>query len=129
MNRQLLATLLFALALAGSPLALAENDHDHGEDHGDHGDHAGDGEGPWSYLERDNPTPYAPDERHEMLPVPQFGHMYIHAGRVDAETRCDALMEASQVMVDRQTREACGETVEADHDGHEGQENHDDHHH
>gem|GEM_PF-6942680 len=64
-----------------------------------------------------------------MVPVPQFGHMYVQAGRVDAETRCDALMEASQVIVDRQTREDCGGTVEADHDDQDDGGDHGDHGH
>lgn len=124
MNRKILATLLFAFALAVPPLTLAENDHDHG-DHGDHhghdghgGHHADNADGAWSYLERDNPEPYRAEERYQMVPVPGFGHMYVTAERVDKDTRCEALLEASHVMVDRETREACGETASAEHEDH-----------
>ena len=89
---------------------------------------ADNGDGAWSYLERDNPEPYRADERYETVPVPGFGHMYVTAERVDADTRCDALLEASHVMVDRETREACGETVSTDHDDHDNDDGGHGHH-
>lgn len=62
--------------------------------------------GTWSYIGRDNPKPTT-ESRWEMLPVPEYGHMFISAQNHDPTLRCRALA-APGVMVDRATREACG---------------------
>lgn len=49
-----------------------------------------------------------------MLPVPGFGHTYVNAEQVDGEARCAALLGSDRMMVDRQTREYCGDAVDVD---------------
>ena len=61
--------------------------------------------GSWSYIGRDNPKPTT-ESRWEMLPVPEYGHMFISAEGHDPALRCRALA-APSVMVDRATRAAC----------------------
>ena len=63
--------------------------------------------GPWSYHGRDNPKPYR-DNRWEMVPVPGYGHMYVHTGKLSKELHCQAIMNNPRFMVDRKTRIACG---------------------
>ena len=62
--------------------------------------------GPWSYKHRKNPAPHK-QGRWEMVPVPQYGHMFISTQGLSAELRCAALAN-SGVMVDRATRKSCG---------------------
>jgi hypothetical protein len=62
--------------------------------------------GPWSYKGRDNPKPHKTG-RWDMVPVPEYGHMFISAQGLSKELRCAAL-DNPGVMVDRATRQACG---------------------
>lgn len=66
--------------------------------------------GTWSYIGRDNPKPTT-ESRWEMLPVPEYGHMFISAQEHDLALRCRALASPG-VMVDRATRAACGLDVQ-----------------
>lgn len=63
-------------------------------------------DGPWSYTGRKNPAPYE-QGRWDMVPVPQYGHMFISTEKLTPELRCAALRGNPRVMVDRATREAC----------------------
>ncbi|OGI63175.1 MAG: hypothetical protein A2W18_06410 [Candidatus Muproteobacteria bacterium RBG_16_60_9] len=64
-------------------------------------------DGPWSYKNRNNPQPYK-QGRWEMVPVPQYGHMFLNTEKLDGELRCAAVRDNPGVMVDRATRKACG---------------------
>ena len=64
-------------------------------------------DGPWSYKGRKSPDPYK-EGRWEMVPVPQYGHMFVSTEKLSQELRCAALRDNPGVMVDRATRKACG---------------------
>jgi hypothetical protein len=63
-------------------------------------------DGPWSYKGRNNPAPYK-SGRWEMVPVPEYGHMFISTQGLSKELACAAL-DNPGVMVDRATRARCG---------------------
>jgi hypothetical protein len=63
-------------------------------------------DGPWSYKSRKNPEPIRTG-RWEMVPVPDYGHMFISTKGLSRELACAAL-DTPGVMVDRATRKACG---------------------
>ena len=64
-------------------------------------------EGPWSYKNRKTPQPYK-QGRWEMVPVPEYGHMFVSTEKLSAELRCAAVRDNPGVMVDRATRKRCG---------------------
>lgn len=64
-------------------------------------------DGPWSYKSRKNPEPYK-SGRWEMVPVPEYGHMFLSTEKLSPELRCAAVRDNPGVMVDRATRKACG---------------------
>ncbi len=68
-------------------------------------------DGPWSYKGRDNPKPHK-DGRWEMVPVPEYGHMFISTQGLSRELTCAAL-DNPGVMVDRATRQRCGLPADA----------------
>ncbi|MCH8505205.1 MAG: hypothetical protein LAT50_12875 [Ectothiorhodospiraceae bacterium] len=47
-----------------------------------------------------------------MIQVPHFPHMFVQAESVSRSARCEALLNNPRFMVDRATREACGQAVE-----------------
>ena len=63
-------------------------------------------DGPWSYKSRKNPEP-TKTGRWEMVPVPEYGQMFISTKGLSKELTCAAL-DNPGVMVDRATRAACG---------------------
>lgn len=63
-------------------------------------------DGPWSYKGRNNPAPYQ-SGRWEMVPVPEYGHMFISTKGLSPALACAAL-DNPGVMVDRATRARCG---------------------
>jgi hypothetical protein len=63
-------------------------------------------DGPWSYKNRQNPEPHK-QGRWEMVPVPEYGHMFLSVEGLSSELRCAALQNPG-VMVDRASRKACG---------------------
>jgi len=91
----------------GAPTAPAAPDPHHAG-HDMHGAPAA-ASGPWSYLDRDNPPPYT-EGRWEMIPVPGYGHMFLHTGGISQELKCAALNNPG-VMVDRATRARCAGTA------------------
>lgn len=64
-------------------------------------------EGPWSYKNRKTPEPHERG-RWEMVPVPEYGHMFVSTEKLSAELRCAAVRDNPGVMVDRATRKRCG---------------------
>jgi len=64
-------------------------------------------EGPWSYKNRKTPEPYKKG-RWDMVPVPEYGHMFVTTDKLSPELRCAALRDNPGVMVDRATRKQCG---------------------
>ena len=64
-------------------------------------------DGPWSYKNRKTPEPFK-QGRWEMVPVPEYGHMFLTTEKLSAELRCAAVRDNSGVMVDRATRKRCG---------------------
>lgn len=109
MNYGKIAVVCFGVALAGIAWAQSPNDNmDHSKmDHAamGHGARAP-AAGPWSYKGRDNPAPYK-QGRWDMVPVPQYGHMFVSVEKLSPELRCAALRDNPGVMVDRATRQAC----------------------
>lgn len=124
--KHLLYILAIMAGLGGLPLVNAETGgntpaeqdphagHDmHGggsDPHAGHDMHGSPGvtTGPWSYLDRENPQPHTKN-RWEMIPVPGYGHMFLHADKVSEELRCAALQNPG-VMVDRVERARCAGT-------------------
>lgn len=99
------ALLAVSIARAEAPAGVV----DHSKmDHAAMG-HSGppSADGPWSYTSRKNPEPYKKG-RWDMVPVPQYAHMFISVDKLSPELRCAALRENPGVMVDRATRKACG---------------------
>ena len=76
-------------------------------DHAAMGHGAPAGDGPWSYENRNNPEPHK-QNRWDMVPVPQYGHMFLSTKSMSPELRCAALRDNPGVMVDRAARKACG---------------------
>ncbi|MDQ2695032.1 MAG: hypothetical protein M3Z21_06570 [Pseudomonadota bacterium] len=106
-------SFLPALAIISTLAATAAEDHsqmDHAAmGHGGHQMGPRVTTGPWSYHGRDLPKPYR-DNRWEMVPVPGYGHMYVHTGKLSRELHCQAIMDNPRFMVDRKTRSDCGQT-------------------
>ncbi len=75
--------------------------------------HAGHAMGPgastssWSYQGHTNPKPFS-DKRWEMVPVPEYGHLYVNTGKLSQDLVCGALRDNPRIMVDRATRKTCG---------------------
>lgn len=100
--------LMWMGALLLAPLAGMAAEVDHSKvDHSTMG-HGGAPvqDGPWSYKGRNNPAPYQ-SGRWEMVPVPEYGHMFISTQGLSKELACAAL-DNPGVMVDRATRARCG---------------------
>ena len=145
-NDRVLSILLAAL-LALPLAAVANGGHDHHhhaghedpvehDDHDDHAHHAHEHDppedGPWSYSERDNPEPWPREQHWTMVPVPQFGHMYVSAENLDPDLVCAAILDNPRFMVDRATRERCDGEADHRHDeanDRDAIEDHHDHHH
>lgn len=91
----------------GQHAARQDTHADHGASHNGHAmEPAAAAQGPWSYLDRDNPTPYG-SGRWEMVPAPDHAFMFQPATGLSAPDRCAALLHDPRVMVDRATRAAC----------------------
>lgn len=105
--RKLVLGVFLGVAMTAGARAAGEVDHSK-MDHAamGHGPPAA-ADGPWAYTSRKNPAPYTTN-RWEMVPVPQYGHMFVSTERLSPELRCAALRENPGVMVDRATRKRCG---------------------
>jgi hypothetical protein len=114
MNTHSILILGLTVALAGVAVSAAEKAADPHAGHKTPAvNHAAMGhgpaavtDGPWSYKGRDNPAP-TKTGRWEMVPVPEYGHMFISTKDLSKALTCAAL-DNPGVMVDRATRAACG---------------------
>lgn len=87
----------------------AQRDHavSSGADHAGHKMETAVTDGSWSYTSRTNPKPFT-EKRWEMVPVPEYGHLYVNTGKLSQDHVCGALRDNPRIMVDRATRKTCG---------------------
>jgi len=114
--RRLRIALVSALALAAGP-AFPQAQPGH-TGHAGHESAAGQSrsmpaaqDGGWDYGGRDNPKP-ATRNRWIMIPG-ESGAMYRSAAGMSPADRCRALLGSSRIIVDAETRAACGDAAPA----------------
>jgi hypothetical protein len=115
MTRLQIALALASALMAGPALSQAPPAHD---GHHEHGSQSAQGQalptapnGDWAYVGRDNPKPVMRN-RWTMIPG-ESGAMYRSAAGMPVADRCRALLASPRIMVDIETRAACGEAGSA----------------